>query len=264
MEEVMFVKSRSLIVMISLLALFATQPLHAGAGSAVTKLAKRIVAKEGTKEVAETALSRSMTNLARQHGDDVVKRILKETGEEGISFAERHGNEAVIFLSRYGKRGIAIASREGTERVLAVTRAFGPDAVTVIEKHPGVGLKILEQGGAAGRDIALRYDTATVINTLNVMEKAASYGETKEGVLAGVSQYGKDYFKSLGKWTIENPQVPLYGGAAALVWREKEKIKDLLTPPPQLLGLGIIVVMGLVLWWLIKREKRISAKGGKS
>jgi len=180
-------------------AVFCSLDLQASLFSFVGKAGAKKVAGEVMEEGTEKLLKK----VALEIGEAGAENVLKEGGAEGLEFVAKHGAKGADFVSKFGKTGLKAAMSEGGERIIKLTSIYGDDVIKIAQKHPGTGLKLIEELGEQGAVIASRNSTETVNKTLRYLPEMTEKG-LRNKYLFAIESEGAGLFKRAGKWVADN------------------------------------------------------------
>ncbi len=169
------------------------------AGKSAKYLTRKI-----TGEAVEQGTKKSLRVASKKIGRKGAQKVFRKAGKEGVDFVAKYGDDGARFVMRYGKRGVRVASTEGAERVFRLAGRYGDDVIKVAHKHPGTGLKIVEELGEKGLHIARHSDSLTVNRTLRYLPEMTEKG-LRDKYVSAVEREGAGLFKRAGKWVADNP-----------------------------------------------------------
>lgn len=228
-----------------ILAAVVAMGLHAGATAqtgAAARAAAREVVEQFTKRTAAEGAEALSRELAEFGGEvavrETLERVAAESGEatmrRAAALTQRHGLDALRAMRRMpaGASGPVLVAieqtapdlvapalralaREGEGEALAqLTARFGPNALEIAARHPGVGTPIVQKLGGEGIDLARSLSTDQAMAVARQADGLAALSAAeRRGVMGVIASQPAKAAAFLDK----HPKFFLIAGAGALL-----------------------------------------------
>ncbi len=188
-------------------------------------LVKRLL-KESAEEGGERLSREAAERLARKYGDDALT-MLKKFRTRGIMHVDNYGDDAVKILRRYGDDGSEAMTKYGDDLIRAARRYGVDEATEVVLKHNKLGVQALETFGDDAVAISKKLDKKEMVTVLRYANQIDDPAVTaKLGTL--VKTYGGKALKAIGGYMAKNPGKTVLAGAVIYFTNNPEHLEKVI------------------------------------
>jgi hypothetical protein len=190
--------------------------------------------REGLKELNEIGGERAVREIVErataQGGDDLARQLVTLTRQQGARVLEAVRADPALMVKALKTvpedrlaRVVAEAARR-PDLMAGLVRAHGDEVLLASTRHPGVGVRVIEEFGAGGLNAAKALSTDEVV----VLGRTSGFGQLPE-----VSKKTLSALLDRNPHEVVNALVLLGGGTAIFLTTEKvNRIADIVIGTP--------------------------------